>query len=128
MIKLFQPSPSLAMLRIGVSSIFIIHSIARMYLGTVGGFGEFLNGHGFPAGTILAWFITIAELIGGVALAANLYVMPLSIYFVFQMAMGIILVHRHFGWFVVGASNGGMEYSVLIIVVLLTILFTHKKK
>ncbi|MBX7150551.1 DoxX family protein [bacterium] len=128
MVKLFQPSPALAMLRLGVSSVFIIHSITRMYLGTVGGFGEFLGGQGFPLGTILAWFITLSELVGGVALVVNLYVMPLTIYFVFQMIMGIVLVHRHYGWFVVGAGNGGMEYSVLIIVVLLTVLFTHKKK
>lgn len=127
MIKILQPAPPLAMLRLGVSSVFIIHSITRMYLGTVGGFGEFLSGQGFPIGTVLAWFITLTELIGGLAMAVNFYVIPLSIFFVFQMGMGIMLVHRHYGWFVVGASNGGMEYSVLIIVVLLTILFTHKK-
>lgn len=29
--------------------------------------------------------------------------------------MGIILVHRYDGWFVVGGGRNGMEYSVLLI-------------
>jgi putative oxidoreductase len=33
--------------------------------------------------------------------------------------MGILLVHRHDGWFVVGGGRNGVEYSVLLIAVLL---------
>ena len=33
--------------------------------------------------------------------------------------MGIVLVHAPSGWFVVGGGRNGMEYSVLLIAVLL---------
>ena len=63
--------------------------------------------------------ITLGEIVGTVALAAGLFVRPLALYFAAELAMGILLVHRHDGWFVVGGGRNGMEYSVLLIAVLL---------
>ena len=44
---------------------------------------------------------------------------PLSLYFAGELVMGILLVHREAGWFVVGLGRNGMEYSVLLIAVFL---------
>lgn len=103
------------LLRLAVSSVFVIHGIARTLNGTVGGFGEFLGTWGFPAGVLVAWTITIVEVVGGAALAAGYAVRWLTAWFTLQIAAGIVMVHAFSGWFVVGAGRNGAEYSVLIV-------------
>ena len=106
-------------LRVAVASVFLIHGIARIANGTVGGFGQFLGGWGFPAGVAIAWAITIVEIAGGAALAAGYGVVWLAAWFIAQIASGIVMVHASSGWFVVGAGRNGVEYSVLIVACLL---------
>ena len=115
--------------RIVVSSIFIIHGIARSVIyKTVDGFGEFLDSKGFVIGFFIAWFITIFEIVGGLTMAAGKYVSYIAIVFIIQLIMGIILVHMQHGWFVVGAHTGGVEYSVLIIASLVLLAVSYRKK
>lgn len=99
----------------------IIHGAARIYLGIVDDFGAFLTLNNFPLGFYLAWAITIFEILGGLALAAGFYVAPLAIIFAVQLLCGILLVHLKEGWFVVGAGRNGVEYSVLLIAVFITL-------
>ena len=42
--------------------------------------------------------------------------------------MGIIMVHAGNGWFVVGGSTGGKEYSVLLIISFLFLAVTNSGK
>jgi putative oxidoreductase len=102
-------------LRVATASVFLIHGVARTLNGTVGGFGGFLGGWGFPAGAAIAWGITIVEIVGGAALAAGYAVRWLAAWFIVQIAAGIVMVHASSGWFVVGAGRNGVEYSVLIV-------------
>jgi putative oxidoreductase len=37
--------------------------------------------------------------------------------------MGIIMVHYQEGWFVVGGGRNGVEFNILMIFVLLTLIF-----
>ncbi len=118
---------SVAILRIVVGILILIHGITRIRLGIVDDFGVFLSGVGFPAGLVLAWFITAVEIAGSIVMASGQVprlVRVLAIYFAFELTMGIILVHWSSGWFVVGAGNNGMEYSVLLIAVLLVIAYS----
>jgi len=57
---------SIILLRIAVALFLMAHGI---YLGTVGGFGEFLDSNGFFIGVPLAWGITVFEIAGGAAMA-----------------------------------------------------------
>ena len=115
--------------RIVVSSIFIIHGIARSLIyKTVDGFGEFLDSKGFVIGFFIAWFITIFEIVGGLTMAVGKYVTYIAAGFIIHQVMGIILVHMREGWFVVGAHTGGMEYSVLIIASLVLVAIAYRKK
>ena len=102
-------------LRVAIASVFVIHGLARIANGTVGGFGAFLGTWGVPTGVILAWVITVVEIAGGAALAAGLFVRWLAAWFILQIAAGIVMVHAASGWFVVGAGRNGVEYSVLIV-------------
>lgn len=119
---------AISIIRLAVSVLLIIHGIARMKLGVVDDFGGFLTTVGFPLGNAIAWTITMVEIIGGAALALGKFRVPLSIYFALQLLAGIFLVHGSEGWFVVGAGRNGMEYSVLLIICLLSIAYHAKQE
>jgi putative oxidoreductase len=120
-----QARAGATILRVAVASVFVIHGVARTSLGIVGPFGAFLSSSGLPAGTAVAWLITVVEMAGGVALALGFGVRPLVLWFGVQMATGIILVHAKAGWFVVGAGRNGAEYSILIVACLLVVALTE---
>ena len=111
----------LTFLRVTVALLMLVHGIARVYLGIVDDFGEFLTLNSFPAGFYLAWAITIFEIVGSILLAAGLYVAPLAAIFALHLACGIFLVHFKEGWFVVGAGRNGAEYSVLLVAVFIAL-------
>lgn len=102
-------------LRLVVAALIFIHGVFRAASGGVAPFGEFLDGQQIPLGTGVAWAITIIEIAGSVTLAMGYLVRPLALYFAAELSAGILLVHRHDGWFVVGGGRNGMEYSILLI-------------
>jgi putative oxidoreductase len=104
-----------AALRIFVGLVMASHGCVRIYAGTVGNFGGFLESSGFPAGVPLAWGITIFEIAGGLTLAAGFLRRWIPLVFVIEHLVGITLVHAQHGWFVVGHTQGGPEFSVLLI-------------
>jgi len=118
---------SLIMLRVALALMLAAHGAMRLSVGTVGGFGEFLNSKGFLIGHAIAWFLTIFEIAGGLLLAAGYFVRWIAAIFIIEHCFGIILVHAPNGWFVVGHQSGGVEYSVLIIFSMLVIAASAKK-
>lgn len=120
-------SQSLIILRIVVGLLLAAHGAMRLSDSTVNGFGEFLNAKGFMIGPVIAWFLTIFEMAGGLLMAIGFFIRSIAAVFMVEIAMGIILVHAKNGWFVVGHQAGGVEYSVLILFSLLTIAATRKK-
>ncbi len=116
---------ALTFFRIAVALIMFVHGVGRIYLGIVGGFGEFLTLNGFPLGFYLAWAITIFEIVGSISIAIGFYVAPLAIIFALHLLCGIYLVHLKDGWFVVGAGRNGVEFSVLLIASFITLAISH---
>jgi len=114
----------ITILRVAVASIFIIHGVTRALNGTVDDFGGFLAASGLPAGSTVAWVLTVVEIVGGLILALGLAVRPLALWFGLEIAAGILMVHGKEGWFVVGAGRNGAEYSALIIACLLVVTLT----
>jgi putative oxidoreductase len=114
----------LNILRIALGLMLAAHGVIRMYAGTVGDFGDFLESKGFPLGVAMAWGITLFEVGGGLALSLGYYRKWIAAIFILELLMGIILVHAPIGWFVVGYTSGGMEYSFLLIVCLLVVAST----
>jgi putative oxidoreductase len=117
---------ALLIVRIAAAGNMLIHGIARLSLGTVPNFDEYLQSLGFPPYT--AWAITIFELIGSIAIMIGRWVTPLSLVFCIQLIVGIVLIHFSQGWFVVGAGRNGMEYSVLLIICFLVTALVNSKK
>lgn len=125
--KLISQHQSLVLLRIGVSVLMMAHGFQRLYYNTVNDFGEFLNAKGLLIGPVLAWSITLFELIGGLALALGKFTRWISLGWIVVITMGIILVHAQNGWFVVGPSTGGVEYSILLLLALIVIAANENK-
>jgi putative oxidoreductase len=119
---------SLVLLRIGVSVLMMAHGFQRLYYNTVNDFGDFLNAKGFVIGYALAWTITLFELTGGVLLALGKFTRWICLGWMLVITMGIILVHVQNGWFVVGPSTGGVEYSILLLLALIAIGSSENKK
>ncbi len=113
---IFTASGAPGLLRVVISLYMAAHGCMRSYAGTVDDFGGFLDSKGFPMGVILAWGITLFEIAGGITLALGYFRKWISAVFMVELTMGILLVHAKNGWFTVGHTLGGMEYSVLLIV------------
>ncbi len=111
-------------LRILLGLMLASHGVMRIFAGTVGGFGEFLGGNGFPLGVALAWGITVFEIVGGLALAIGFATRWIPLVFIIELIVGIILVHAPRGWFVVGYTLGGAEFSALLIFCFLLVAST----
>lgn len=105
---------ALNLIRFAAAGNFLIHGIYRVSIGGIGPFDGYLSGLGFPPYS--AWLITAFEIIGAIMILVGRWVAPLCIAFIVEIGMGIFLLHRHEGWFVVGGGRNGMEYSVLLIV------------
>ncbi|MBK9014064.1 MAG: DoxX family protein [Saprospiraceae bacterium] len=118
----------LNLLRVAVSLFMVAHGVIRIYAGTVGDFGGFLESKGFPLGATIAWGITCFEIVGGTTLALGFFRRWIAAVFILQLLMGIVLVHAPNGWFVVGYTSGGVEYSVLLILCLLLVASTGRKE
>ena len=118
----------LNVLRIAISLFMVAHGVIRIYAGTVGGFGGFLESKGFPFGGSIAWGITGFEIVGGITLALGFFRPWIAAVFILQLLMGIVLVHAANGWFVVGYTSGGVEYSVLLILCFLLVASTGRKE
>src|SRR5687768_2360994 len=116
----------LTLVRVAAASMMLVHGVARAWLGIVDDFGVVLGRWGFPFGPALAWLITVMEILGGTALALGVLVRPLTLWFLFQLAAGIYLIHARVGWFVVGAGRNGAEYSVLLIVCLMVVFLADE--
>lgn len=116
---------ALAIVRIVVALLILIHGVWRATQGGVAPFGQWLDSQGWPMGLALAWAVTVYELTAPWLLIFGRFVTPAALGHVFILTIGLVTVHLPSGWFVVGAGRNGVEYSVLLIVCLLAIAWAH---
>ena len=125
--NLFKPTYSIAALRMMMGIVFILHGGVRVYNNTLPGFGDFLEGKGFPFGFYLAWAVTLFELVGGILMFFRYFVKIFCIGEILILITGIVTIHAENGWFVVGRSLNGVEYSVVLITILTAIFIAERK-
>ena len=123
---LLQPSVPIGLLRMLMGVIFALHAGARLYNASVDDFGTFLGGNGLPAGSFLAWFITVFEMVGGIAMFLRYAVKVFCAIEILVQVGAIVMVHWP-RWFTVGAQTGGMEFSVVLVMVLLAIFLAERR-
>lgn len=117
---------ALNLIRFAAAGNLLIHGITRLSGGGVSPFDSWLSGLGFPPYT--AWLITAFEIVASIMIMVGKWVAPLCIVFMLELGMGIFLLHRYEGWFVVGGGRNGMEYSVLLIVCFAATAMVYWKK
>lgn len=110
---------SAILVRIVMGVIFFTHGAARLFYDSVSGFGNYLDSQGLMIGLILAWAITIGEMVFGTMLAVGYKVRYCVIFHATIIIAGLFLIHIPQGWFVVGHGTGGAEFSLLILAVLI---------
>ena len=115
------------LLRFAVAIILLVHSVFGMFDGGINAFGNlYLNQIGFaPIGLYLAWAIKLSHVGAAICLLLNKYIKLASIITIFVLVMGIVLIHFKEGWFVVGGGRNGVEFNLLLIFVLLTLIFPN---
>lgn len=116
-----NPELGLAILRVVLGVIFIAHGYPKI-AGGVAGTGEFFGQLGIPLAGFFAWVVTLLEVFGGVALVIGFLVTPVSLLLSFHMLVGIVLVHAPNGFYVIGPGQGGIEFSLILIAGLLTLV------
>ena len=117
--------PAVRLLRIGVAALLFVHGVFRVVKGGVAPFGEFLTGQGMPLGFWVAALLSAVEIVGAPLLAAGMFVRALVLWFAVELIAGIVLVHAREGWFVVGGGRNGVEYSVALLLALVTVVISE---
>jgi putative oxidoreductase len=121
--KLLNPRLGQMILRVVLGVIFVAHGAATLFGdGGPGSLAGFLGSLGIPVPILTAWMITLLEFVGGMFLIVGLFVVPTAILLAVHMLMGIILFHAQNGFYVVGPGTNGVEYNLLLIAGLLSML------
>jgi len=117
-----NPGLGLAILRIVIGVIFVAHGWPKLS-GGVAGTAEFLGSLAVPFPLMVAWFLAILETVGGLLLVVGYLVVPVAALLAAHMTAGIFLVHLPNGFFVVGSGQNGIEFNLLLVAGLLTLMF-----
>lgn len=112
---------ALTVLRIATAIFFMAHAAVRIVNGTIPQFAEYLAERGWPLATAIVWAITVCEIVSGIALIVGRCVRLATSGLMFIAVMGIVIIHAQLGWFVGEHGTGGVEYSLALIVSLITI-------
>ncbi len=108
--KLENPAVGLLIIRVFVGIAFILHGYSKLsgIDGTVGFFGSL----GLPA--IVAYLVTIAELLGGITLVLGFYTRITGIVLAVVMLGALVFAH---------AKNGGGELASIMLAANLGLAF-----
>ncbi|WP_370051365.1 DoxX family protein [Rhodohalobacter sp. SW132] len=79
----------------------------------------FLNSKGLVIGIFLAWVVTFGEIIFGTLITIGYKVKYCVIINAIVVTIGIFLMHLPNGRFSVGHGSGGVEYSLVLLAVLI---------
>ncbi|HQW65987.1 MAG TPA: DoxX family protein [Gemmatimonadales bacterium] len=118
---------ALRLLRVVTPALFMLHALVRIANGSIPQFGEFMESAGFPNGVAVVWAITVAELGAGLGLMIGYRIRLMAAVLFGIAATGIVLIHRHQGWFVGEHGTGGSEYSVALLCMLVVVAATAEE-
>ena len=115
---------ALLLLRLVIGFGFVAHGYAKLHRGPEK-FGALLSYLGVPFPHFTAWFVTIVELTGGLALMIGAFVLLLSVPLIILHLVAMSTIHIHYGFSSVNTigltPNGplfgppGFEISLLYI-------------
>ena len=101
----------IALLRIVVGIVFVMHGQQKLFEMGVGGVGGFFASLNVPAPQLVAVVVSWLETIGGLALILGVLTRLFGLLLTGDMLVAMLLVHRPNGFF---AGNGGIELVLLL--------------
>src|ERR687894_3048011 len=109
--------------RVIVGFLMFAHGVDKLSGGAAGiaGFGEFLSSAGLPAGLLLAWFVTLLELVGGAMLILGLLSRGIAGLLIVELLVAITLVSGARG-LLSGEQGVGFERDLAYIAGFLVVL------
>lgn len=124
---------NIAIIRVGMALVILNHSLARFGIGprvgdrviTVGTFGGFLGQMGIPAPGVMAWVVTLVEVVGSLFLLLGVLVRVSSALIAVDMFMANYLVHWPAGW---AEQAWQIELTVLLILLSLSLIVSGPGK
>ena len=111
---------ALSVLRIVVGIVFVVHGFGKLMTG-FGTVSESFAEMGIPLPLVSAIMVALAEVVGGLALAAGFYTRLATVPLIVTMLVAMIMVHLRNGFFI---YNSGYEYTLVLLVVLVVIAVT----
>jgi len=115
-------------LRLAVCAILFTHGSYRILSGEAPGLGGVLREEGVPTPLLFGWLVCIAETLGTTLLALRILVLPITLILSTIYFTGIMMFHRHSGFFVVGPGHDGWEYSALLITCLFVTAWENRAR
>ncbi len=103
----------LAILRVVVGIVFLVHGGQKLLLFGPGNFGgQALAGLGVPLPVFMGYVVTFVELIGGILLIVGLFTRLVAILLALDMLVATLMVHLPNGFFM---ANNGFEFTLLLL-------------
>ena len=100
------------LLRVVVGAVFVAHGVQKLFIGFTN-LGDYLMSAGIPYPTIAAVVLTLAELLGGIAMILGVLTRYVAVVLAFDMAVAIITVHWKNGFFM----PNGYEFAMVLLAV-----------
>ena len=102
----------LTILRVGIGIIFFAHGYTKITKMGIDGTAGFMGHLGIPIPGIIAWYVIIAETVGGIALILGIFTLPFGIALVIDMAGAIYYAKSSGG--LLGPKGFELELSLLV--------------
>jgi putative oxidoreductase len=112
--------------RLAVGAVMITAGWIKLFVVGIEGpesISAYFAALGIPLPVVMAYFISLLELVGGVLLVIGLFARPIALLLICDMVVAIILVSSQIGWMNMEGKSG-IESNVLLIAGLLVIFFS----